>query len=70
MRQPQPCLAGTDDNVDPSLYELARKRYQNAYEVVKVPGGHFMHREHPKPLIAALLRLITPFAAPKTDSTP
>ncbi len=63
-------FAGTDDNVDPSVYELARKCYQNAYEVVKVPGGHFMHREHPKPFIDALLRVVAPFAAPKTDSTP
>ena len=39
-------------------YERARRRFGKSYEVVKVPGGHFMHREHPDQFIAELLRLL------------
>jgi pimeloyl-ACP methyl ester carboxylesterase len=60
---PAVAFAGTDDQIDPSLYENARRRYAKAYEVIKVPGGHFMHREHPKPFIDALLRVVAPFAS-------
>lgn len=59
---PAVAFAGTDDQIDVSFFEKARGRYQNSYEVVKVPGGHFMHREHPKAFIDELLRVLAPFA--------
>jgi arylsulfatase A-like enzyme len=31
-------------------------------EVVRVPGGHCMHREHPEPFVRELLRVLVPFA--------
>jgi len=45
---PSVAFAGTDDVVDPSAYERARSRYRSTYEIVVMPGGHFMHREHPE----------------------
>lgn len=51
---PAIAFAGTEDNITPEAYERARPHYAAGYEVVRVPGGHFMHREHPEPFIEAL----------------
>lgn len=51
---PAVAFAGLHDNIAPALYEGARGRYAASYEVVSVPGGHFMHREDPAAFIAAL----------------
>jgi pimeloyl-ACP methyl ester carboxylesterase len=32
--------------------------HTKGYEVVRMPGGHFMHREHPKRFIEELLRVL------------
>jgi pimeloyl-ACP methyl ester carboxylesterase len=55
---PAAAFAGMHDNVSFGQYERARRRFGKSYEVVKVPGGHFMHREHPNEFITELLRLI------------
>jgi pimeloyl-ACP methyl ester carboxylesterase len=51
-------FAGTDDIVQPAVFEKARSRYLSTYEVVTMPGGHFMHREHPEHFIRELLRVL------------
>ena len=55
---PAAAFAGTDDLVPPSAYERARSRYGDRYEVVTMPGGHFMHREHPAIFIENLVRAL------------
>ena len=51
-------FAGTDDIISPKLYERARARYLAAYEVVTLPGGHFLHRQHPDRFVPELLRVV------------
>ena len=53
-----PAFAGLHDNVSPDVYERARRCFAASYEVVRVPGGHFMHRESPVEFIAELTRLL------------
>jgi pimeloyl-ACP methyl ester carboxylesterase len=55
---PAAAFAGTGDLMRPSVYERARSRYADRYEVVTMPGGHFMHREHPEVFIENLLRVL------------
>lgn len=55
---PAAAFAGTDDIISPDLYEQARARYRDHYEVVRVPGGHFMHREHPERFTVELRRVL------------
>lgn len=57
---PAAAFAGTGDIVAPSAYERARSRYTASYEVVTMPGGHFLHREHPERFTSELLRLLGP----------
>ena len=51
-------FAGEHDMIKPRLYEKARHCYDASYEVVQVPGGHFMHREHPAAFNAELVRAL------------
>lgn len=55
---PTVAFAGEHDNIAPRLYEKARHCFTSSYEVVIVPGGHFMHREHPAPFIASLVQTL------------
>jgi pimeloyl-ACP methyl ester carboxylesterase len=55
---PTVSFAGTDDNVDPALYDKASSWFSGDYAVVRVPGGHFMHREHPEAFIRELTRVL------------
>lgn len=55
---PAAAFAGTDDVISPDLYERARPHYRGHYEVVTMPGGHFMHREHPEIFIRELRRVL------------
>ncbi len=55
---PTVCFAGADDIAPPPAYERARSRFTGPYEVVPMPGGHFMHREHPDVFNAHLLRVL------------
>ncbi len=58
IKVPAAAFAGTDDILDPSAFEQARASYRDRYEVVTMPGGHFMHREHPEVFIRELRRIL------------
>lgn len=58
IKVPAVAFAGLHDTFSPSAYERARRSYAAAYDVVKVPGGHFMHREHPDAFIPELVRVL------------
>jgi pimeloyl-ACP methyl ester carboxylesterase len=55
---PAVAFAGEHDVLSPRLYEKARHMFEKSYEVVQVPGGHFMHREHPQHFIPELVRVV------------
>jgi pimeloyl-ACP methyl ester carboxylesterase len=57
---PAVVFAGLHDNVPLSAYERARSRYRQGCEIVAMPGGHFMHREHPEHFCRELLRVLAP----------
>lgn len=53
-----PALAfagATDPAAGPAAFEWARSWYAAGYEVVTLPGGHFLHREHPAEFSAELV---------------
>jgi len=58
IRVPSVSFAGLHDMIAPRAYERARSCFTGPYEVVPLPGGHFMHREHPDAFIAALLEAV------------
>ncbi len=58
IKVPSVAFAGIHDNMSPRAYEKARHCFAASYEVVQVPGGHFMHREHPNEFNAELSRLL------------
>ncbi|MCE9578160.1 MAG: alpha/beta hydrolase [Deltaproteobacteria bacterium] len=61
---PTVAFAGEDDAISPRLYEKARHMFGKSYEVVQVPGGHFMHREHPEAFIPELVSVLRDNAPP------
>ena len=50
----------TDPAVSPAAYHKARRWYPGGYQVVTLPGGHFLHREHPDQFIDQLIRRLPP----------
>jgi pimeloyl-ACP methyl ester carboxylesterase len=53
---PTVVFAGLDDPVaEPADYRGAARMFANEYVVEEVPGGHFMHREHPEIFAERLL---------------
>jgi pimeloyl-ACP methyl ester carboxylesterase len=53
---PTVVFAGLGDPiVEPSDYRGAARMFDSDYIVEEVPGGHFMHREHPNEFAARLL---------------
>jgi len=58
IKVPAVAFAGEHDNIAPRAYEKARHCFTSSYEVVQVPGGHFMHREHPAEFANELLRVL------------
>jgi pimeloyl-ACP methyl ester carboxylesterase len=56
---PAVAFAGEHDMIAPRAYEKARHCFTASYEVVQVPGGHFMHREHPRVFATELLRVLS-----------
>ena len=52
---PTIAFAGEHDLIAPEAYERARPLFTGGYEVIRVPGGHFMHRERPDVVIPALV---------------
>lgn len=55
---PSVAFAGEHDMLKPRQYEKARHCFTSSYEVVQVPGGHFMHREHPAEFNRELIRVL------------
>ena len=55
---PAVAFAGETDIISPRAYEKARHFFEKSYEVVQVPGGHFMHREHPDHFVPELVRVV------------
>ena len=56
-----PCVAfsGADDDIlGLADYQRAGKWFSKRYEIVHMPGGHFLHREHPERFIKELLRVV------------
>jgi pimeloyl-ACP methyl ester carboxylesterase len=62
---PAVAFAGMNDIISPRAFDKAKKCFSGSYEVVRMPGGHFMHREHPDEFVAALIEslLAVPAAA-------
>jgi pimeloyl-ACP methyl ester carboxylesterase len=68
---PAVSFAGETDIIAPRAYEKARGCFTASYEVVQMPGGHFMHREHPEKFTTELVRILrdhAPVTAPPRDS--
>lgn len=60
VQVPTVTFAGEHDHqMTPRMFEKAQKYFAGPYEVVRVPGGHFMHREHPDRVIPELVRVVT-----------
>lgn len=55
---PSVAFAGLHDSLSPKDYDKAKRCFDGPYEVVRVPGGHFMHREAPAEFIAELTRVL------------
>jgi pimeloyl-ACP methyl ester carboxylesterase len=55
---PTVCFAGETDIISPAAYDRAASWFVGPYEVVRMPGGHFMHREHPDVFHRELLRVL------------
>lgn len=54
-------LGGRDDGVaTEAAFEASRSRFTGPVEIKMLPGGHFLHREHPAPFIAALRGFLRP----------
>src|ERR1700751_5240087 len=56
IKVPVVVFAGLDDPIaEPSDYRGAARMFEDEYIVEEVPGGHFMHREHPEAFAERLL---------------
>jgi pimeloyl-ACP methyl ester carboxylesterase len=55
---PTVSFAGENDIIAPRAYEKARHCYDASYEVIQIPGGHFMHREHPEAFVPEIVRVV------------
>ena len=56
---PSAVFSGADDGIlRLEDYESARRFYAASHEIVHMPGGHFLHREHPGRFTDELLRLV------------
>ncbi len=55
---PAVTFAGERDLVPTRAFEKARLCFDGPYQVVLLPGGHFMHREHPDEFHRELARVL------------
>jgi pimeloyl-ACP methyl ester carboxylesterase len=54
---PSVAFSGADDGtLRLSDYQRARRWHEAPHEIVHMPGGHFLHREHPERFIRELLQ--------------
>ncbi len=61
ITMPSVAFAGEQDGVlKVKDYHKASRMYANDYRVVAMPGGHFLHREHPQRFIDELLGVLPP----------
>jgi pimeloyl-ACP methyl ester carboxylesterase len=51
-------FAGESDLIGPDAWDRARPRYTKRYEVVRMAGGHFLHREEPERFARELVRVV------------
>jgi pimeloyl-ACP methyl ester carboxylesterase len=59
LAMPTMVFAGRDDPIiRPEAFERGSKLADAGYEVVTVPGGHFLHRESPAAVIDNLIRFL------------
>lgn len=57
IKVPSCVFAGTDDpNIAVKDYEKARRCFAGEYTIEVLPGGHFLHREHPEPFAERVLK--------------
>lgn len=52
---PSVCFAGETDLLPQAAFERAARCFSGSYRVVRMPGGHFLHREYPERFISELL---------------
>lgn len=64
IQVPAVAFAGTDDLFPPEGFDRAAPWFAKSYRVVRMPGGHFMHREHPARFIAERLTLLAAHSRP------
>ena len=56
LPMPSVAFCGLDDDiVSPADYHAAARMFTGDYVVEEMPGGHFLHREHPEEFAARLL---------------
>ncbi len=58
---PAIAFAGEHDHIATRAYEKARRMFAGPYQVILVPGGHFMHREHPGHFVDSLAGALAEF---------
>jgi pimeloyl-ACP methyl ester carboxylesterase len=59
IRVPAVAFAGeTDGGIPPAGFARSHRRFAGPYQVVRLPGGHFLHREHPERFNRELLRVL------------
>ncbi len=58
IKVPAVAFAGEHDIIAPRAFEKVRHCFEGPYQVVQVPGGHFMHREHPETFATELVRVL------------
>jgi pimeloyl-ACP methyl ester carboxylesterase len=62
VRLPMPSLVvggDSDGAMAAADFEGSKARFTGPVDVVMVPGGHFLHREHPEEFLAVLLPFLT-----------
>jgi pimeloyl-ACP methyl ester carboxylesterase len=59
IKVPTIAFAGQHDRqMKRRTFEKAAACFEGSYDIVDVPGGHFMHREHPDQVVAELVRIV------------
>ena len=61
---PSVAIAGKNDMIAPTAFEAAKRRFSGDYQVVQMPGSHFMHRQFPEIFEREILKLLAQHPAP------